>query len=185
MLIFFKRTCSPCLAVRLLLYLFRFIPPCSVGPCFNLSVFHFPFGIAPRVTPSFRDCKGKRSFGLCKINNFYFFASPSLTFGVSKFGFFCRSRKLSFPFFSTPPHRLRSLAGCKGNKLFGSRKIKMKFFLNSLFNRFSNPYATFLLWLKSQWTNRFLSGCGVQRYALFIPFQIFLNLYSWTPSKCL
>ena len=140
MLIFFKRTCLPCLAVRLCIVYPQVNPSLfSWAPVSIFPVFHFPLASRRWVTRSFRDCKGKRSFWFCKENNFYFFCPLLSVCGVYKLRFFYRSCKLHSLSFFHASHRLRSLAGCKGNKLFGSCKIKMKFFLNPLFPALKPP----------------------------------------------
>jgi len=107
MLIFFKRTYSPCLAVRLCIVISSgsSLPYLSREPVSIFSAFHFPLRHrAPRVTLSFRDCKGKRSFGLCKINNFYFFwPTFHLIWGVQFKDFLTLSQAFFSLSFSLPP----------------------------------------------------------------------------------
>src|SRR5690606_22624858 len=110
--------------------------------CFNLSVFHFPLASRRWVTRSFRDCKGKRSFGFCKENNFYFFLLLfSLFWGVQVTEFKPLLQVLISPLLLLPTGFFRWRAA-KVNKLFGFCKIKMKFFFEPFSIRQNTPPIT-------------------------------------------
>src|SRR3546814_9500916 len=75
---------------------------------------------------------------------------------------------------------LRSLSGCKGNKLYGSRKIKMKVFLDPLFPCFLNPSLplSFNQILNEQPASFLVAECKDTHYS--IPSKSF---YTFIPDR--